>query len=218
MPHGNRPSRPRASGTAALFAASATLAVIGTVLLVHRPAAEPDASRAHPAPPAVPGPAHAAPTAADDAPANSLSLHTEAGHSPASLPSDITTVARGFVLAWTGHDARPGQDASYTDAAERAAAYADRALASQLVLPTPGTARQWQQWTAAKARVAAAITRIAVPDGAPAPTDDTAWVRVRYRLTVAPAAGRATSSDEQVVLKLQRSTAGTWLVTALPYA
>jgi hypothetical protein len=162
-------------------------------------------------------PAHAAPAATDDAPAGSPTPPAEADHSPAALPDAILAVARGFVLAWTGHDARPGQDASYTDAAERAAAYTDRPLAAQLVLPTPGTARQWQQWTAAKARVAADITQIAVPDGAPAPTADTAWVRVRYRLTVTPAAGRATSSDEQVVLKLERSTANAWRVTALPY-
>ena len=133
-------------------------------------------------------------------------------------PRNITAVARGFVLAWASHDARPGKDASYTDAAERATAYTDRALAAQLSLSTPGAARQWQQWTAARARVTADITRIAVPDGAPAPTADTAWVRVRYRLTVTPAIARATSSDEQVALKLKRSTAGAWLVTALPYA
>ncbi|WP_328372940.1 hypothetical protein OG800_49365 (plasmid) [Streptomyces sp. NBC_00445] len=119
--------------------------------------------------------------------------------------------------AWTGHDARPGRDASYNDAARRAAAHADHDLAAQLPRTTPGTTRQWQQWSADKAQVSATITRIAVPDGAPPPSADTAWVRVRYRLTVTPATGSASATDEAVVLKLQRSTAGSWLVTALPY-
>ncbi|MFJ9574707.1 hypothetical protein [Streptomyces bacillaris] len=133
------------------------------------------------------------------------------------MPDDIAAAARHFVLAWSGHDARPGKDSSYDDAAHRAAAYSSKDLAEQLTTNSAGSARQWQQWTRSKALVAAKISRIAVPDGAPEPTADTAWIRVRYQLTTTPATGRPSSTDEQVALKLQRDQAGTWLVTALPY-
>ncbi|MFE9428968.1 hypothetical protein ACFYNO_39165 [Kitasatospora sp. NPDC006697] len=134
------------------------------------------------------------------------------------MPEDVAVAARRFVVAWTGHDARPGKDGSYDDAARRASAYVSKDLAEQLTTTSAGSARQWQQWTQAEALVAAEISRISVPDGAPAPTADTAWVRVQYRLTVTPAADKPSGTDEQVALKLQRNQAGAWLVTALPDA
>lgn len=134
------------------------------------------------------------------------------------MPEDVATAARRFVLAWAGHDARPGKDGSYNDAAHRARAYAGKDLATQLTTDSASSTRRWQQWTQANTVVTAEITQIAVPDGAPEPTADTAWARVRYRLIVAPTAGQRSITDEQVALKLQRDEAGAWLVTALPEA
>lgn len=206
-----------------MLAASGLLACIGLTLLSHTGTATPRSRAAGPPRSAAPAPAsggRAAPAAPSGTPA-SPSASPSAGRPSSTagpLPDAITTAARRFVVAWTGHDARPGHDTSFNDAAGRAAAFADKELGKQLAVNSPGSTRQWQQWTTAKAVVTAKITNVAVPDGAPAPTADTAWVKVRYRLTVTPAAGRPDSRDQQVVLKLGRVPAGSWLVTALPDA
>ncbi|GAA2970644.1 hypothetical protein GCM10010519_02320 [Streptomyces lactacystinicus] len=226
MPHTDRQRRPRTAGTVALLAASALLACVGIALLTHGPSSAP---RPASAPTAATPRAESSTEPSDSAPSHPAvtpSSSTSPSTSPAGddapsvapVPEDVATAARRFLLAWTGHDARPGKDGSYDDAARRAGAYVSKDLAEQLTTTSPGSARQWQQWTHAQALVAAEISRVAVPDGAPAPTADTAWVRVWYRLTVTPAAGKPTGTDEQVALKLQRSQAGTWLVTALPDA
>ncbi|WP_432139660.1 hypothetical protein [Streptomyces sp. bgisy154] len=210
----------------ALLAASALLACLGITLLTHGPSPTPSSA---PAATAAPTRVESSTEPSDSAPsrpAATPSASISPSPTPASadapsatpVPEDVATVARRFVLAWTGHDARPGKDGSYDDAARRAGAYVGKDLAEQLTTTSAGSARQWQQWTQAQALVAAEISQLAVPDGAPAPTADTAWVRVWYRLTVTPAAGKPSGTDEQVALKLQRSQAGTWLVTALPDA
>jgi len=226
MPHTDRQRRPRTAGTVALLAASALLACVGIALLTHKPSSAP---RPTAAPTAATTratsstePSNSAPSRVAAAPSSSTSpFPSPAGDdapSVAPVSEDVAAAARRFVLAWTGHDARPGKDGSYDDAARRAGAYVSKDLAEQLTTASAGSARQWQQWTQAQALVTPEISRVAVPDGAPAPTADTAWVRVWYRLTVTPAAGKPTGTDEQVALKLQRSQAGTWLVAALPDA
>ncbi|MCM2430891.1 hypothetical protein [Streptomyces sp. RKAG337] len=225
MPHNDRQRRPRTAGTVALLAASALLACIGITLLAH--GTSNGGSAAAPAP-VNPAPSTNAPTRTVTTPAPSgkgaptpsasVSGAATATASTTPVPDVIDDASRRFVLAWTGHDARPGKDHSYDDAARRATVYTSHDLAEQLSTSSAGTARQWKAWTEAKARVTAEITRLAVPDGAPAPTADTAWIRVRYRLTVTPAIGRPSATDEQVALKLQRDQAGSWLVTALPNA
>ncbi|MGY3677264.1 hypothetical protein [Streptomyces sp. TE33382] len=226
MPHTDRQRRPRTAGTVALLAASALLACVGIALLTHGPSSAPRSASA----PTAAGTRAKSSTEpsgiAPSRPAATPSSSTSPSPSPAGdeapsvapVPEDVATASRRFVLAWTGHDARPGKDGSYDDAARRAGAYVSKDLAEQLTTTSAGSARQWQQWTQAQALVAAEISRVAVPDGAPAPTADTAWVRVWYRLTITPAAGKPTGTDEQVALKLQRNQAGTWLVTALPDA
>ncbi|MCG7524030.1 hypothetical protein MHW47_06180 [Streptomyces sp. OfavH-34-F] len=223
MPHTDRQRRPGTAGTVALLVGSALLACLGLLLLAHDPSSAPRTTgTSTTAPrrestPAASTPARSSPTSPADASASPAPAKGEGAPSPAAVPNDITAAARHFVLAWSGHDARPGKDSSYDDAAHRAAAYSSRDLAEQLTTNSAGSARQWQQWTRTKAVVAAEISQISVPDGAPEPTADTAWIRVRYRLTTTPATGRPSSTDEQVALKLQRDQAGTWLVTALPY-
>ena len=222
MSHDNRQRRPQSAGTVALLAASLLLALIGITLLAHRSPTAAPAPREPSSSPSTsasraPGEASRS-AAASQAPSTGSPSHSaSAQQSAGAIPADVAAVARRFILAWASHDARPGKDASYDDAAERAAAYADRDLARQLPNSSASTARQWQQWTKTEARVSADITRIAIPDGAPAPSADTAWVRVRFRLTVSPAAGHTSTTDEQAALKLQRSADGHWLVTALPY-
>lgn len=210
----------------ALLAASALLAGLGIMLLTHEPPSAP-----RPASEPAAAPTHSRigqPSSASTLPATAPTTHgstspsstavEDAQPSAIPMPEDVAGAARQFVLAWAGHDARPGKDGSYNDAAHRARAYAGKDLAVQLTTDSASSTRRWQQWTQANTVVTAEITQIAVPDGAPEPTADTAWARVRYRLIVAPAAGQPSSTDEQVALKLQRDQAGAWLVTALPEA
>ncbi|MBV9022730.1 MAG: hypothetical protein JO362_02715 [Streptomycetaceae bacterium] len=220
MPHTDQ-RRPRPAGTVAVFAASALLASIGIGLLLYPPSAA-HRSAAHPGPTASPEPSTPVPPTATSAALAAASASPGSSapptQTPLALPEPIAAAARAFTVAWAGHDARPGHDSSFNDAARRAAAYAGKQLAAQLTTASPGAARQWDQWTAERARVTAQITTAAVPDGAPAPTPDAAYVRVRYRLTVTPATGRPTTTDQQVALELQPDQAGTWLVTSLPNA
>jgi hypothetical protein len=220
MPHTDQ-RRPRSAGTVAVFAASALLASIGIGLLLNPPSAA-HRSAAQPAPAASREPSAVIPPTATPVTSPTAIASPAAGvpptQTPLALPEPIAAAARAFTVAWVSHDARPGHDSSFNDAARRAATYASKQLAAQLTTSSPGAARQWDQWTTQQARVTARITKTAVPDGAPAPTSDTAYVRVRYRLTVTPATGRPTTTDQQVALELQRDQAGTWLVTALPNA
>jgi len=231
MPVRPAPSR---SSTTALFAASAVLACTGLALIAlkpsaHRPPTRPVAAAApttpaprsyrSPAPvvrqstaPGTPAPA----TTASAAP--SLAPVPGAFATPVPLPAPIAAVAVAFTQAWNDHDARPGHDTSFNQAAQRAAVYCTPSLTAQLSTSSAGAWRQWSQWTAAKAQVVAQITRTAVPDGAPTPTARSAYAAVLYRVTVTPAGGTPTSTDQTVVLQLQTDTAGHWRVVALPGA
>ncbi|MEU0214109.1 hypothetical protein ABZ281_02935 [Streptomyces sp. NPDC006265] len=130
----------------------------------------------------------------------------------------IQEAARAFTTAWASHDARPGRDASFDDASRRAAAYADGDLAEDLRTHTSGNAgrQQWLNWRDSQVQVTVTILRVALPDGAPAPTEDSAFARVIYRLAETPAKGAATESEEQVALKLRRGADGSWRVVGLP--
>jgi ketosteroid isomerase-like protein len=65
--------------------------------------------------------------------------------------------------------------------------------------------------------VTVTVLRVSLPDGAPAPSEDSSFARVVYKLTEAPAKGAATESEEQVALKLRRMPDGSWRVVGLPY-
>ncbi|MGW4883475.1 hypothetical protein [Streptomyces murinus] len=125
--------------------------------------------------------------------------------------------ARAFVTAYAEHDARDGRDGSYADAGARAAALSTGELADILSQKRPSQDAAWASLRARKTRQTVKITSTVVPDGAPAPTDSSALVRVSYILTTVPRSGPARSSSEQLALDLEHTSAG-WRVTALPWA
>ncbi|WP_251059949.1 hypothetical protein [Streptomyces sp. ISL-100] len=81
----------------------------------------------------------------------------------------------------------------------------------------PSQDAAWAALRAEKARQTAKITEAVVPDGAPAVTASSALVRVSYTLTTTPKSGHASSSSEQLALRLEHTAKG-WRVTALPWA
>ncbi|MGW7199011.1 hypothetical protein [Streptomyces chryseus] len=127
--------------------------------------------------------------------------------------------ARAFTVAWAGHDARPGRDSSYEDASRRAAAFADGELAEDLRTHAGGIAggQQWLKWKERQVNVTVTVLRVSVPDGAPAPTEDSGFAQVIYKLTEAPAQGASKESEQHVALELRRVGEGTWRVTGLPH-
>ncbi|MFC5148995.1 hypothetical protein [Streptomyces aureoversilis] len=138
---------------------------------------------------------------------------------PQGLPQPIAEAAKRFVTAWASHDARPGKDRDYSDAADRAAAEATADFAARLRAKTGSAgAHQWQQWQTNRTRVTTDFTRTTVPDGAPAPTTDTAYVRVLYTRTTAPEHAEPVASPQQVALRLERGTDGRWRAAGMPNA
>ncbi|WP_424892384.1 hypothetical protein [Streptomyces sp. XH2] len=217
------PPRRRLAGTIALFAAAALFAGLGIALLITpeptgkptpRPAPAASTSSAHPsasqaAPPIAPVPA----ISENQGPVS------QPAATPQGLPAPLAEAAKRFVTAWASHDARPGKDHDYSDAADRAAAEATADFAARLRAKTGSAgAHQWQQWQATRTRVTAEITRTTVPDGAPAPTSDLAYVRVFYTLTTAPEHAEPISRPQQVALRLERGTDGRWRAAGMPNA
>ncbi|MFH9820795.1 hypothetical protein [Streptomyces sp. NPDC017230] len=208
-------------GTIALFAAAAVLAAIGVALFLgiggaNRSAAPHSAS--HTAmPSATTGSSSGS---ADPATASPVAEPTEspAASAPSQLPAPMQEAARAFTNAWASHDARPGHDTTYGDASRRAAAFADGDLAEDLRSYTSGSAggRQWQDWKDRQVQVTVTVLRVSLPDGAPAPTEDSGFARVLYKLTETPASGPAVTSEEHVALKLRRTADGSWRVVGLP--
>ena len=76
---------------------------------------------------------------------------------------------------------------------------------------------EWAQWRAGKATVTAAVQRTGVPDGAPAPTATTAYVRVEFTQTVRPTAGAGepTVTTNALNLLVSKAADGRWLVAQL---
>ncbi|MER5549947.1 hypothetical protein ABT072_48070 [Streptomyces sp. NPDC002589] len=209
-------------GTIALFVAAAVLAAVGVTLLLGLHGAEHPAA-SHSTPPTAAPSATATGSRSGSAPPARTPPVDEPSKSPAiaepsPLPTPIQEAARAFTTAWASHDARPGRDTSFDDASRRAAAYAAGDLAEDLRTHTSGSAgaRQWLNWKADRVRVTAAVQRVSLPDGAPAPTPSTAFARVLYRVTATPENGQAVSSDQQVALKLRLGDNGTWRVIGLP--
>ncbi|KOU73188.1 hypothetical protein ADK61_24175 [Streptomyces sp. XY66] len=127
-------------------------------------------------------------------------------------------MARAFAMAWASHDARPGRDSSFDDASRRAAAYAAGDLAEDLRTHTSGSAgtQQWLSWKDRQVQVTVTVLRVSLPDGAPAPSEDSSFARVIYKLKESPDKGPATESEEHVALKLRRGADGSWRVVGLP--
>ncbi|MFE0774819.1 hypothetical protein [Streptomyces sp. NPDC058861] len=207
--------------TIALFVAAAVLATVGVTLLfglhpADRPATDSTPVAAAPSVPTV-GSGSGRTRPADASPAAGPSASPEAlGPRPVSAP--VEEAARAFVIAWAGHDARPGRDTSYDDASRRAAVYAAGDLAEALRAHTSGSAarQQWLSWKDRQVQVTVAVLRVSLPDGAPTPSEDSAFARVLYKLSETPAKGPATESEEHVALKLRRGADGSWRVVGLP--
>ncbi|MFI1258946.1 hypothetical protein ACH4U6_34940 [Streptomyces netropsis] len=217
------PSRRRAASTAALFAGALLLASLGIALLV---APRPDSNPAPlPVPASSSSPTHrntaqgsrpAAPTPAKSA---SQGPTSQPAAVLRGLPQPIAEAAKRFTVAWASHDARPGKDHDYSDAADRAAAEATADFAARLRGKTGSAgAHRWQQWQTSRARVTANITRITVPDGAPGPTAEVAYARVLYSLTTTPEHGPSTTSPQQVALRLEHGADGRWRAAGMPKA
>ncbi|MGW2689264.1 hypothetical protein ACWC6I_39650 [Streptomyces sp. NPDC001414] len=210
-------------GTIALFAASALLTAVGATLLSGTSSGKASSATGTPVP-AVVSPSPSTAGAASPAPRTPTPGTAPTSSAPvtAAAPLPVTEsmqdAARAFVVAWASHDARPGGDSSYDDASQRAAAYAAGDLATDLRTRHSGSAgvRQWLEWEDRRVRVTASVLRVSLPDGAPAPTEDSGYVQVFYAVTQKPAAGPPATSQEHVVLKLVRDGDGSWLVCALP--
>jgi hypothetical protein len=76
---------------------------------------------------------------------------------------------------------------------------------------------EWAKWLAGKATVGVQVLRAGVPDGAPAPTATTAYVRVEFRQTVRPTAGAGTptTTTDALTMLVSRGSDGRWLVSRL---
>ncbi|MFJ5850504.1 hypothetical protein [Streptomyces sp. NPDC092903] len=137
---------------------------------------------------------------------------------PSPVPTPMLKAARAFTIAWAGHDARPGRDTSYDDASRRAAAFADGELAEDLRTHTSGSAgrQQWLNWKERQVQATVKVLRVSLPDGAPAPTQDSGFAQVIYNVTETPAQGDPSEAEQHVVLKLHRGGDSTWRVTGLP--
>ncbi|NUU20919.1 MAG: hypothetical protein HOV68_05295 [Streptomycetaceae bacterium] len=205
----------------ALILAAALLTVVGVLLWPERSAPRTPVGAPEPAPAStaaaqpllVPASEEQRITSPPSPPAEDDPL---AGLAPLPLP--VTAVATAFTQAWASHDARPGKDVAYADAAARAAQFADGKLAAWLRTPNERPPLAWTDWIRTQANVTAQVTSVHQPDGAPTPTAQLAQARVFYRVTVSPATGPSTWSDAQVALELRTDSAGAWKVTALPYA
>jgi hypothetical protein len=133
------------------------------------------------------------------------------------LTRDQSGPAVGYVTAANTHDARPGGDRSFNAAYARTRPYVTDALYKEVTADTRRGDYEWAQWVAGKATVDVRVLKAGVPDGAPAPTAATAYVRVEFRQTVRPTAGAggATTTTDALNLLVSRGDDGRWLVSRL---
>nr|BEK71286.1 hypothetical protein KPHV_85130 [Kitasatospora purpeofusca] len=216
-------TRSQKAATAALFATAVALAVTGALLLglapgrgstPQRPAtATTGAETALPRPSAV----HTTPGSPLTGPSASSSPTGES-EQDTTVPAPVEQAARLFVTAWASHDARPGRDTSFEDAGRRASAFASPELGADLSTTRPATARRWEELRGQQAQIVAEVAEVKLPDGAPAPTDAIAFVRVTYQVTVTTPGAPASVTLEHVALEVRAGTDDSWRVTALPNA
>ena len=133
------------------------------------------------------------------------------------LTRDQAGPAVGYVTAANTHDARPGGDASFTAAYARTRPYVTDALYREVTAGSRRGDYEWAQWLAGKATVGVQVLKAGVPDGAPAPTATTAYVRVEFRQTVRPTAGAGgpTTTTDALNMLVSRGRDGRWLVSRL---
>ena len=132
------------------------------------------------------------------------------------LTQDQSAAAVGYVTTSGSHDARPGGDASFLDSYRRTRPYVTDRLFTEVTTDSRRGDYEWAQWRAGKATVTVAVQRTGVPDGAPAPTTTTAYVRVVFTQTVRPTAGAGGPTVTTNALNVLVSrTGGRWLVAQL---
>ena len=136
---------------------------------------------------------------------------------PVPLGAGPAAAATGYTIAVNSHDARPGADTGPLDSYRRARPYVTADVYSKITAPSTRGDYEWSQWSAARARVTVRVLHAAVPDGAPAPSAATAYVRVQYQQVVTPATvGVAPQTiDGALVMIVTRERGGTWLVSQL---
>jgi hypothetical protein len=133
----------------------------------------------------------------------------------AKAPADI---ARAYTLTVNTHDARPGKDAGFIDSYVRVKPYVSAQLYALISAPSRRGDYLWVGWSKQQATVTAQVLRVAVPDGAPAPTASSAHVRVQFRQTVTPHVAGGTVAPatlDAVSLVVSKGSDGKWLVTQL---
>ena len=112
-----------------------------------------------------------------------------AGSNPAPaptppVPAGPARTAAGYVTALNTHDARPGHDQGLHDANTRTRRYVTDGVYAQIENPQTRTSPAlWQQLVAAGAVTSVHVDKIAVPEGAPAPTTQHVEVRITYTVT-----------------------------------
>jgi uncharacterized membrane protein len=133
----------------------------------------------------------------------------------AKAPADA---ARAYALTVNAHDARPGRDAGFIDSYVRARPYVTAQLYTLISAPSRRGDYLWVGWAKQQATVTAEVVRVAVPDGAPAPTATTAHIRVQFRQVITPhVAGAAAPAPilDAVSLVVSADKDGHWLVSQL---
>jgi hypothetical protein len=133
------------------------------------------------------------------------------------LTQDQSAPAVGYVTAAGTHDARPGADKSFLDSYRRTKPYVTDGLFKEVTADSRRGDYEWAQWLAGKATVEVAVLRTGVPDGAPAPTATTAYIRVVFTQTVRPTAGAAgpTVTTNAINVLVGKAADGRWLVSKL---
>lgn len=133
------------------------------------------------------------------------------------LTQDQAAPAVGYVTASGTHDARPGADTSFLDSYQRTKPYVTGGLFREVTADSRRGDYEWAQWLAGKATVGVRVLRTGVPDGAPAPTATTAYIRVVFTQTVRPTAGAAgrTVTTNAINVLVGKAVDGRWLVSKL---
>lgn len=153
-------------------------------------------------------PAEPSPTPVPIGPSNSPRPHPQA-------PAEAAAVARSYATTVNAHDARPGRDRDFLDSYRRVRPYVTPQLFGQITEASTRGGYQWATWSAQRALVTVRVDRIAVADGAPAPTATAATLRVLFTQVVTPQSGRPTTEPGNVALVVTRQPGGRWLVSSL---